>query len=396
MAPSNYQIQCGAPDAVKVLEASFAMTAGATPDFLAKHYGEAVIDAASRREYRGATLRTVMDHVLKAAGEHSPSHRTDANYLRTVFHASRKLEASGLSTVGLPGILSNSANKLLLEGYLAVPTTWQEFCAVGDLKDFKEATRYRMTTGGQFDEVAPGGTIKHLHLTDEDTYTNQAKTYGAMLSLDRQTMINDDLSAFDALPKSIGRLGALKLERTVYTKLLSNTGSFFHSSNSNYLSGGGSALSISALTAAEKAFLQRTDDNGDPVMLVPSVLIVPPSLSVTGNQLTRDTQVVAIGVGSSASLTTDSNPHAGKFKPIVPPWLEVANITNYSATGWYLVARPQGSSGLMEVGFLNGQQQPTIETGDLDFSQLGISLRGYFDFGVNYQDPRFGVFNAGA
>ena len=79
-------------------------------------------------------------------------------------------------------------------------------------------------------------------------------------------------------------------------------------------------------------------------------------------------------------MTPDSNPHGGKFKLICPPWLEIANITNHSTTGWYLMARPQGSSGLVEVGFLNGQETPTIETGELDFSQLGMSLRGYWAF----------------
>ena len=395
-SPSNHARTNGGPDSHQVLCASLAMNAGASPAFLAKSYGATVVDAATCLEARGATLRTVMDAVLQRAGVSSPSHTTGDSFIRAAFEASRKLEASGLSTLSLPGILSNSANKLLLEGYESIASTWQNFAAVGNLADFKSASRYRMTAKGEFLELGPGGEIKHLALNSEDTYSNTLKTYATMVSISRTDIINDDLNAFAALPKSIGRLAAVKLEKTVYTLLLGNSGSFFHANNSNYLSGGGSALSISSLTAAEKLFLNRTDNNGDPVMLLPSILLVPTSLSVTANQLTRDLQTIAVGVGASASTVPNGNPHAGRFQPVVSPFLENANLTNYSTTGWYLLAAPQGSSGLIEVGFLNGQTKPTIESGELDFSMLGMSLRGYWDFGVAQQDSRFGVLNAGA
>ena len=41
--------------------------------------------------------------------------------------------------------------------------------------------------------------------------------------------------------------------------------------------------------------------------------------------------------------------------------------------------------------FLNGNESPTIETADADFSVLGIQMRGFHDFGVSLQDPRGGV-----
>lgn len=395
--PTNFAMHGqGAPDATQVLCASFAMTAGASPQFLAKHMGETVVDAATRAENRGASLYHIFAHTIRAAGMTPPTHRMTDSFIRAAFQASQKLEASSMSTVGLPGILSNSANKLLLQGYEMPKTTWRNFCAVGNLNDLKEATRYRMTAGGNFEELEPGGSIKHMALTREDSYTVQAKTYAQMVNLGRTQIINDDLGAFEALPQIIGRNGMIGLEKLIYTKLLSNAGSFFHSNNANYASGGGSALAIAGLTAAEKLFLNQTDANGNPVLITPELLLVPTSLGVTANQLTRDTQIVAIGVGASAAVTPNGNPHAGRFEPIVSPWLENANLTNYSAAGWYLIGRPQGSAGLMEVGFLNGQQSPIIEQGELDFAQLGISLRGYWDFGIAFQDPKFGVFNVGS
>lgn len=385
----------GGPNHTDVLCASFAMNAGGTAKFLAASFGEQVVDAASRIEARGATLRTVMDHVIRAAGMHESSNRITDGYIRAAFEASRKLEASGLSTMSLPGVLGNAANKLLLEGYDMVPTTWQNFCTKGNLADFKEASRYRMIATGEFEELAPGGHIKDLVINTEQTYTNQAKTYAKMVSLDRQAIINDDMGAFETIPKSLGRLAVMQLEKQVYKLLLANATAVFGSDNDNLLEGTITALSIDSLSRAEQLFLNRNDENGDPIMLTPQLLLVPTTLSVTANQLVRDTQVVAVGTGSSADVAPNGNPHAGRFTALPSPWLENAKLTGYSDKKWFLIANPQGTSGLIEVGFLNGQEQPTIESGEMDFSQLGLTLRGYWDFGVAWQDGRYGVQNKG-
>lgn len=393
--PSQYNTGSDGPSQADVLTASFVINAGGTTDFVAEQFSPEVVDAAERVEARGATLRTVMDAVLKAAGSGESSNRITDSYIRTTFEASQKLQASGFSTMSLPGILSNAANKLLLQGYRMVDPTWRQFCAKGNLADFKEAKRFRMTGTGEFEEFS-GGQIKHLVLNTEDTYSNQLKTYAKMVSLTRKDIINDDLSAFDAIPMTLGRLAIIQLEKQVYKMLLSNLGSIFHADNSNLLTGAGSALSISSLTNAEKLFLNRTDRNGDPVLIKPQMLLVPTSLSVTAKQLVRDTQVVAVGTGSSAEVQPDSNPHGGNFTAMPTPWLENAKLTGYSATKWFMIAPPQGSAGLMEVGFLNGQETPTIETADADFNTLGIDMRGYFDFGVAFQDSHFGVQADGA
>lgn len=181
----------------------------------------------------------------------------------------------------------------------------------------------------------------------------------------------------------------------MFETLLGNANSFLTTANSSQITGSVTALSADSLTMAEQLFLNHVDQNGDPILLQPTMLLVPPALSATAAQLVRDTQVVAVGVGSSADTTPGANPHSGKFEPIVSPYIENSNITNNSVTGWYLMAAPQASAGLLEVGFFNGAQTPTIEDGELSFDTLGMSLRGYWDFGVAQQDHRFVVFATG-
>lgn len=61
---------------------------------------------------------------------------------------------------------------------------------------------------------------------------------------------------------------------------------------------------------------------------------------------------------------------------------------------YYLLAGP-GDYSVIEAGFLNGTQTPTVEDGELDFSTLGYPVRAYHDFGVAYLEHRGGVLSAG-
>jgi hypothetical protein len=50
----------------------------------------------------------------------------------------------------------------------------------------------------------------------------------------------------------------------------------------------------------------------------------------------------------------------------------------------------------IEIAYLRGRRQPTIESGESDFNTLGMQWRGYFDFGVAMQDSRAAVKSKGA
>ena len=89
-----------------------------------------------------------------------------------------------------------------------------------------------------------------------------------------------------------------------------------------------------------------------------------------------------------------ANPHQGKFRVAVSRYLGNAIYAGNSTTAWYLLAEPADLP-VIEVAFLNGQEAPTIETAEADFSVLGVQMRGYHDFGVALQDARGGVKSKG-
>jgi hypothetical protein len=133
---------------------------------------------------------------------------------------------AGFSTVSLPGILENVMNKTLLAAYEATGIATFDLCSVGSVSDFKEVSRYRLLGTGGFEQAAPDGELKHGKLS-EQKYSNKADTYGQVVFLTRQEIINDDLGAFMDVPTQMGRDGAQVVDELFFTLLLSNANSFF-------------------------------------------------------------------------------------------------------------------------------------------------------------------------
>ncbi|HMN41173.1 MAG TPA: hypothetical protein PKE29_10035 [Phycisphaerales bacterium] len=383
----------------RAMEAALCLSAGIPEATVGKWYDQRVMNAAQSGPLRSAGLHSVLAYAIEAAGGSSRSRHVDNEFIQTAFEANTVLRrqereiraSSGFTTISLSGILSNVANKTMLAAYTAVESVVAMFSAETDVGDFKEITRYRLTGTGIFEKVGPDGELKHAGLS-EQAYTNKVETYGKMFALNRQMMINDDLGAFLQIPRIIGRMSALKREEAVFELLLSNPGNFFIAGNKNFISGAATALSIDALTQAEQLFLDQTDTDGKPILLTPSVLLVPSSLKVAAQVLMTETRI-------NETTTVDKgkpavNPHAGKWKPVASPYLNAQGLSGGSAKAWYLFANPADVAAV-EIAYLRGKRTPTIESGDADFNQLGMQWRGYFDFGVAMQDSRAAVKSKG-
>ena len=183
-----------------------------------------------------------------------------------------------------------------------------------------------------------------------------------------------------------------------WTVILANTGSFFGSGNLNNQSGASTALSIESLTAAEQLFMDQIDSAGDPIMLSPRYLVTGTALATVANQLMTETRSIMEQrdtTATSKKAAAASNPHAGKWTPVVSPFVNAQSLTGSSATVFYLFADPADEAAFT-VSYLNGRDTPMIESSDLDFNYLGMSWRAVFDFGVDQCDPRAAVRSVGA
>jgi len=367
-----------------VLEAACLLTAGHAS--AETSYDGPTLDLASRRFRGGIGLQELLLEAAWANGYTGRNFRDSRAVLRFAF--GRSVEAS-FSTIDIGGILSNVANKFLLEGFYSVERTWRNICAVRNVSDFKTVTSYRLIGKDQYELVAPGGELKQGSLGNEQ-YANKADTYGLVLSIDRRDIINDDLGAITTVPRKLGRGSGLKINDVFWTTFLANS-AFFTAGAKNYLVGADTALAIDGLTKAEVAFMDQVDADGKPIGVMPAILLVPTALSATGTQLFKSLEMRDTTANTKFPV---ANPHQGKFRAEVSRYLANAVYAGNSAKAWYLLAEPSDLP-VIEVAFLNGQESPTIETAEADFNVLGVQMRGYHDFGVALQDPRGGVKSKG-
>ena len=361
----------------QVFEAVALMASGLPSSRVQALYAEPVLEAADKLRGIG-----VQEFCEMACGQQLPRFRRDATgWLQAAF-----------SSASLPGVLSNIANKMLLEGYNYVEDAWRRIAKIASVNDFKEHTRYRMTGSFKFQQVGPDGEIKHGQL-DEQQFGQKADTHGIMFALTRQMIINDDLGAFTDIPRQIGMGAAESIAEAVWSLWLRNPTqadgkAFFHADHNNYSEGADTALSIDGLTAAEILFAQQVKPNGKPLGIMPSLLLVPPGLKVAAEMLMKSLQLNETTTTNKPKPST--NPHAGKFDVVSSVYLSNTSFTNASNKAWYLLADPNRLSAI-EVAFLNGVDRPTVEKTDADYSTLGVQFRGYIDFGVREQDHRGAV-----
>lgn len=358
----------------RVFEAAAMMSSGLPNSRLEAGYDNPTLDAADK--LRGVGIQEFCE---LACGQQLPRFRRDASgWLQAAF-----------STASLPGILSNIANKMLLEGYNYIEDAWRQVCKIASVNDFKEHSRYRMTGAFKFEQVGPDGELKHGQI-DEQKFGQKADTHGIMFALTRQMIINDDMGAFTDIPRQIGMGAAESIADAVWSLLLSNPTqadgkAFFHADHKNYAAGADTALTVSGLTDAEVMFGEQTKPNGRPLGIPARLLLVPTALKVPAEMLMKALQLNETTTANKAKPQT--NPHTGKFDVVSSTYLSNSSFTGNSAKAWYLLADPNRLP-TIEIAFLNGIDRPTVEKTDADFNTLGIQFRGFIDFGVREQDYR--------
>ena len=340
------------------------------------HHTPQILDAA-HREYRGRLSLQQLIYEAARINGYTGSANVKAN-LKIILQAA-------FSTMDLVNVFTNTATNKLLEGYNAIDQTWRQIARITTAVDFKEFSSFVVTGGMTFEKLAPDGMIRHGTL-DENGFGNKVETYAKMYAITRQDFYNDNLNVFDSIPRLLGRGGALGLVRAFWVEFMNNA-AFFVAGNGNVSTG---ALSIAGLGAAEAVFRGLKGTDGEYLLSTPRYLLVPTAIFPTAEQLYKDTQVVS---GNTTPAPSGNNA-AGKYLPLTTPYLSDSTITGNSTTAYYLLADPNDVA-TIEVAFLDNQQTPIVESADVDFNQLGVQMRGYWDWGVRKQDPKGGVRSTG-
>ena len=330
-------------------------------------------DAA--RQYRGMTLLELARESLGNAGVNTRGLSRDEVATRALH-----------STSDFPEILSAVTNKTLRQAYDAYPRTFALFCRQVLATDFKSMHRVQLGEAPQLLEVGESGEFKRGTL-GESKESYKVKTYGRVVAITRQVLINDDLDAFTRIPAMYGNSIAQLESDVVWSIITANPtmadgNALFHTAHKN-LAGTGAALDVASVGAARAAMALQTGLDKKTVLNIrPAFLIVPAALELKAEQLVAQNLVPA----DSAKVVPQS---IRTLSPISEPRLDAA-----SATSWYLAASPNQID-TIEYAYLEGQQGAYIETRN-GFDVDGVEIKCRLDFGAKAIDWRGLYKNPGA
>ena len=335
------------------------------------------------RQYRGMSLLEVGREMLSWHGVNTRG--LDKMTLATRILTFRSAGMHGSSDFS--SLMSNVATKRLRNGYDENPGTYTRWARrAPNAPDFKSMSVVQLSAMPDLLQVNEHGEFKYGALSDgAETYA--LLTYGRIVSLSRQAVINDDLRAFDRLVAGFGASAARLENRTVYAQLTANaamadTVALFHATHGNLGTGAGSALQFSALSTARAAMRLQKGKQNEELNLAPSFLIVPAALEQTAYQLTSSQYTPAV----KAEVNEFRQGGRTALDPVVEPILD-AN----SATKWYLAAQ-NSQVDTVEYCYLDGAEGPVIES-EIGFEVDGISFRCREDFAAKVIDHR-GLYRA--
>jgi phage head maturation protease len=352
-------------------EESVRFSRAATDAILLRGGVKLVTPADGASELRSMRLRDMMIECLERSGN------TKARYL-----ADQDLIRESLTGAGaFAGILSNTANKSLSEGYAAADTTFEAWTGKGSNPDFKEATHYKLSEAGELQKMTANGEFKHDEMT-EDSSKKSVLTFGESWGLTRQAIINDDLNALTKLPARYAAAARRGINKLVY-KTLANTAGMFAAGHGN-LAAAGAVVSVASIGAGRAAMRQQKNLRGKETLnIAPKFLLAPAAIETAAEQL-----LASISDPASTNANV-KNVFNGKLILVTD-----AELDQYSDKSWYLAAQA-GLLDTIEVTYLNGQESPVIES-QVAFDVLGMKWRIYIDYGVTFLDWRGVYKNPGA
>lgn len=336
------------------------------------------------RQYRGLSLIELGRDFLESQGVNTRG-MARADLAQRMLH----FRAPGyMGTSDFPSLFANVANKRLRAAYDENPGTYALWARrAPNAPDFKSMQVTVLSGAPDLLQVNEAGEFKYGNMSDgKETYA--VVTYGRIVPLTRQAIINDDLRGFDRLISAFG-FSARRLEnRTVYSQLTANANLsdgvalFEAATHKNLGTGAGSALQFSSLATGRKDMRLQKGLQSEELNLAPSYLIVPAALEQTAYQLTSNQYVPA----AKAEINEFRGGGRTALEPIVEPVLD-ANST----TAWYLAAN-SAQIDTVEYCYLDGYEGAMVES-EMGFEVDGVSFKCRDDFAAKAIDYR-GLYKA--
>jgi HK97 family phage prohead protease len=337
------------------------------------------------RQFMGLTTLGMAAECLEWRGESTRRMKAD------------DIARRAMTSSDFPFLLSAVVNKELRGAYDVAPQTFRPFTRQITLPDFKLAHILRKGLAPQLKRLGEHGEYRQGTVAESEE-TIGLQTYGIIVAMTRQMIINDDLGAFRSIPAEFGQSAATLESDLVWGKLLSNPTlksdgtAVFHANHGN-LANPAAALSAEAINKGRAALGLQTDlDKKTVLNLTPRFLLIPPELEFTAAQILTPI---------NAQQTTHVVPEfIRSLTPIVESRISLGvkkaedlgvNV-NGSATQWFLASDRVDT---VVYATMTGQSGPYVES-EMGFDVDGMKIKCRHDFAAEAADFRGLYKNAGA
>lgn len=343
--------------------------------------------SAGAEDLRGYTLVEMARECLRVSGQNH--------------HGSTKeMVGRALTSSDFPNILANLATKSMQAAWESVSETWQTWCGIGSVSDFKTYYDNALSEHDDLEEVPNSGEIKYGSFSEKTPETYKAVSYAKKFRITRVMIINDDMGALTQMPARRAEAAARKIGDVAYAVLTANgnmgDGVAIFSQASTRLndatSGYQSAPGIANIGEGIRAMGVQKDIAGKRRLNIrPQFFLAPKALEGVSEVFFKSDKF-----SDNSTVATDSsfassrvNPYSGSyFTRVYEPRLD-----DDSTTAWYLMG-PKGRT--VKVVFLNGQQAPTMEMRQPGFTIEGFEYLVAIDAGAYATDFRGMYRNEGA
>jgi len=333
------------------------------------------------REFRGMTLLELARSVLE---RHGISTR-GMSKMEVAASAFQMRAGIGYhSTSDFPAILANVANKTLRAAYDSTQRTFVAWARRATISDFKPVQRTQLGGAPDLTKVLESGEFQYGTI-GEGREVYALATYGRVVAITRQTLINDDLDAFTRVPAAFGASAADLESDIVYSILMDNPTmgdgvALFHADHGNL--GTAAVVSEASLSEAYRKMAQQTGLEGRLIRVMPASIIVPPG--------TRAVEARKQLTATTPGNTQDVNTYANRLQVVEEPRL----IPTSGQDPWFLAADPNRID-TVEFAYLDGQEGVFTET-RMGFEVDGMEIKARHDFAAKAIDHRGLYKNAGA
>lgn len=364
-------------------------------------YSDMAMDATTDKRFRNYSIQSFAQDVNQSLGYGGSTMKTDpeftANFFDAVTH-SRRIQpgavlasGGGFSTIPAMRILSNITNHAMryyYEKFTSVAENLSDIVNTSDLKPFYTYD-YAITDG--LLEVGKDAEIPSTTLTEEP-YENQVKTFGRLLLITEEDIINDNLHAFNTLLRKFAKKAHVEIERRWFRTLLENLSVFTEAKGTRLR--GDLPLTYDNVGAAMAQFreieaLGSTPEAPEFIEADLKFLLVPQGMEWAAKKL-----VAGAGIAYGGDeILGDENLLSGALKVISSPYFGPATPGG-SNQHWGVFPDPSDCP-VLQIAYLNGQKSPQCTAFPSQPGYLAQIFRVVHRWGIGAANPRCGVYSAG-